>query len=116
MKAANPRNARETLLKNKEDWKTALAVDQYWHDDNCICDLCNKEIKSRHMIDGLVRGTTYEFACMCAACHQAKGSGFGEGKGQLYTRLTNGQFLQTYGFTSYQLDEINEGNDDDDLW
>jgi mono/diheme cytochrome c family protein len=53
---------------------------------------------------------------MCAACHQAKGSGFGEGKGQLYTRLTNGQFLQTYGFTSYQLDEIIEGNDDDDLW
>jgi hypothetical protein len=39
MKAVNPRNARERLLKKKEDWKTALAVDQYWQSDNCICDL-----------------------------------------------------------------------------
>ncbi|GDX48172.1 MAG: hypothetical protein KJS45_09795 [Bacteroidetes bacterium] len=115
-KAIRPRNSRERQLKNKEDWNTATAIEQYWHDTNCICDLCNSEITGRHMIDGLVYGTMYEFACMCATCHHAKGSGFGEGKGQLYTRLNDGQFILTYGFTSYQLEEIGDDNDDDDLW
>ncbi len=37
-KAIRPRNSRERQLKNKEDWNTATAIEQYWHDTNCICD------------------------------------------------------------------------------
>lgn len=81
----------------------------YWHENNARCDLCQMPIRDRHMIDGLVK-ETYEVACMCALCHQSKGSGFGVGEWQLYTRLTNFRFIQTLGFTPDQL-----GEDGDDV-
>ena len=116
MNAVDPKNAREKQLVKKENWKVAKFIDQYWHESKSKCDFCKKSILGRHLIDGLVKGTPFEFACMCPTCHQARGSGFGEGKGQLYTRLTNGQFLQTFGFSSDELAEFkeNEGFDDED--
>ena len=114
MTAIEPKNAREKQLVKKENWKIATEIEQYWHESKTTCDFCKKVITGRHMIDGLVKGTPFEFACMCATCHQARGSGFGEGKGQLYTRLTNGSFLMTFGFTPDQLEEFNDSYDEDD--
>jgi hypothetical protein len=50
------------------------------------------------MIDGKLRNS-FEFGLMCASCHNKVGVGFGEGKGQLYTHLTNGQWIMTFGFS-----------------
>jgi hypothetical protein len=46
---------------------------------------------------------------MCPKCHQSGGSGFGDGKGQLYTKMEKGKWLMTYGFPEDQED------DDDDF-
>ena len=54
--------------------------------------------------------TYTEFALMCPKCHQAKGSGFGDGKGQLYTKIEQCKWLMTYGFPK---DEEDEDEDDD---
>ena len=59
------------------------------------------------MIDG-IRSNFFEFALMCPKCHKNYGDGFGEGKGQLYTKLTNRSWLLTYGFTESQKMEADE--------
>ena len=106
-----PQNAIEKRLLKKENWKTATLVECYWHENECSCDFCKSKITGRHLIDGKVRDS-YEFGLMCPQCHSAKGEGFGEGKGQLYTRTKNNKWLLTLGFTSEQLQEF---NDDDDF-
>jgi len=97
-----PQDAFEKRLMKKENWKLANKVECYWHENECSCDLCKKKITGRHLIDGKV-GDSFEFALMCPSCHSTKGNGFGEGKGQLFTRTKDKKWLLTFGFTSDQL-------------
>lgn len=112
MQATEPKNATEKRLMKKENWKLADIVDAYWMEEECRCDICHNKISGRHMIDGK-RSGILEFALMCAQCHSSYGEGFGEGKGQLYTHLVSGKWLQTFGFTEYQLAEAQEDDRDD---
>jgi hypothetical protein len=103
----------EIRLMKKEKWKLAEAIQCYWHEDDCYCDFCKAKITGRHLIDGKVRGS-FEFGLMCPKCHSAKGEGFGEGKGQLFTRTNNQGWILTFGFTSDQLMEIEDEEEDED--
>lgn len=105
MNPVKPTNNREKLYKRKENWEAAEAVDNYWLSGANTCEFCEQPF-GRHMIDGLVKGMGLRFALMCAPCHSFRGSGFGEGKGQLYTRLDDGRFIQTFGFTPVQLEMV----------
>jgi hypothetical protein len=107
MKAKEPKDSSEKSLMKKENWKLAEAIDCNWHEEDCTCDICHQRITGRHMIDG-IRSNFFEFALMCPKCHKNYGDGFGEGKGQLYTKLTNGSWLLTYGFTESQKMEADE--------
>ncbi len=100
-----PTSSIEERLMKKENWKLAREFELYWSEDDCVCDICNAKISGRHMIDGIVYNS-FEFALMCPFCHYTKGDGFGEGKGQLYTKTNDNQWLLTYGFPS------NDNNED----
>ena len=115
MEAIKPQGELEKRLIKKENWKLANDINSYWHEDSCKCDICKSTIGGRHMIDGKL-ANSFEFALMCPRCHKERGSGFGEGKGQLYTKLINLKWLLTFGFTDHQLgkdDEMGFGNEDD---
>jgi hypothetical protein len=112
MEAIQPKGAVETQLMKKENWSLATRVDCYWHEDQCKCDVCKARISGRHMIDGVLSGT-FQFALMCPSCHKSKGDGLGDGKGQLYSKLKSGKWLQTSGFTEYQLDDEDDMKDDE---
>lgn len=113
MRAIKPKNPTEERLMKKEDWRRAATIDNYWFENNCTCDFCHNTITGRHMIDGAV-GDGFQFALMCPNCHKIRGNGFGAGKGQLYTKLLDGQWLQTFGFTQDQLEMCEEEVDEDD--
>ncbi|MEI8048514.1 MAG: hypothetical protein WCI92_14115 [Bacteroidota bacterium] len=98
MEAKAPTNKIEISLVTKENWEKAQEVRCFWWDDNCKCDICKKQLSGRHMIDGKLRNS-FEFGLMCASCHNTVGDGFGEGKGQLYTHLIDGQWIMTFGFS-----------------
>lgn len=108
MAAKEPQNAIEKKLMAQENFEVATKLGRYWHEDKTTCDICKVKITGRHMIDGKLHGVA-EFALMCPKCHQAKGSGFGDGKGQLYTKIEQGKWLMTYGFPE---DEEDEEDDD----
>ena len=110
MEAIEPKNALEKRLAKKEKWEIATSVNCYWFEDDCICNLCDCKIIGRHMIDGIL-SNSYEFALMCPDCHRRKGNGFGVGKGQLYTKLKNGKWLQTLGFLDEQIKEVEDNFD-----
>jgi hypothetical protein len=113
MNARKPQNPAEERLMKKEDWQRATIIDSYWCEEDCTCDFCRRKITGRHMIDGVV-GDSFQFALMCPQCHKVRGNGFGSGKGQLYTKLSDGQWLQTFGFTQDQLEMCEEEADEDD--
>jgi hypothetical protein len=107
MQAKEPKDALEKRLMKKENWKLATKVDCYWQQDVCYCDFCKKQITGRHLIDGVL-SDSYDFALMCPKCHKDRGDGFGEGKGQLYTRTRSGKWLLSFGFISDQIMEFQE--------
>ncbi len=104
MAAKEPQNAIEKKLMAQENFEVATKLGRYWHEDKTTCDICKIKITGRHMIDGKLHGVA-EFALMCPKCHQAKGSGFGDGKGQLYTKIEQGKWLMTYGFPKDEEDD-----------
>jgi hypothetical protein len=108
MNAKEPQNAMEKKLMAQENFEVAAKKERYWHEDTTNCDICKTRISGRHMIDGK-RSGSFEFALMCPKCHQSGGSGFGDGKGQLYTKMEKGKWLMTYVFPEDQED------DDDDF-
>lgn len=113
MEAKEPKDALERRLIKKENWKIAKSVNCNWQEDNCNCDICKTKITGRHMVDGKL-SDSFEFGLMCAQCHNKKGNGFGEGKGQLFTKLLNGKWLMTLGFTDDQMMDSEDNLDEDD--
>lgn len=107
-----PIGIRGLYLMKKENWTMAHRVECYWFEDECSCDICGKRIIERHMIDGKRAGSS-EFALMCAWCHKKEGGLFGDGLGQLYTRMNSNRWLLTFGFTDDQLAEFGDDDDDD---
>jgi hypothetical protein len=59
----------------------------------------------RFVIDGMVgqKNSSGGWAYMCATCFTSHGAGIGWGKGQLYERTPDNEWLQVAGFES--LDE-----------
>ena len=104
----------EKQLMKKENWTLARSILCHWHESECRCDVCKRKITGRHMIDGL-RSDAFEFASMCPRCHKSEGSGFGEGQGQLYSRTNDKWWILTHGFTSDQLMELEDEDDDNDF-
>ena len=105
----NPLNALEEQLMTIEDLETADKLKSHrFSMGESDCDICNTQIAGRHLIDGLLRNTNNMWATMCPQCYSVKGSGFGEGKGQLYSKTDEGKWLMTSGFTAYHLSEIEE--------
>lgn len=96
----------EKYLRTKEDLILANKIKCYWISFNNVkeffCDICESKITGRHFIDGKL-ANSMEWGLMCPKCHLMEGSGFGEGKGQLYTRTEDDRWLLTYGFTSDQI-------------
>lgn len=96
----------EKHLITKEDLVLANKIKCYWISYNNVnefsCDICEFKITGLHFIDGLLVNSM-EWGLMCPKCHLIEGSGFGEGKGQLYTRTEDDRWLLTYGFTSDQI-------------
>ena len=75
MNAREPKTTKEKTLMKKENWDLASHVENYWHEESCRCDYCQKPIGGRHMIDGKQSGS-FEFGLMCPSCHSSRGDGF----------------------------------------
>jgi hypothetical protein len=117
MKAKDPQGVIENDLTSLENWEVAAKANSYWHENETTCDVCLSKLTGRHMIDGKLAGLL-EFALMCPKCHQLNGGEFGEGKGQLYTKVESGKWLMTFGFIKNQLlkkDKTNEKQDTIDI-
>lgn len=64
------------------------------------CDFCKRPAEQMGLfVDGVVRGG-FQWANMCANCFHSKGTGIGEGKGQLYAKQRNGTWRLVGGFES----------------
>jgi hypothetical protein len=115
----SPNNAIEEHLMTVEELSLAMRINCYWDETSVakdyFCDLCNSKIIGRHLIDSKLCDSN-TWALMCPTCHTLKGSGFGEGKGQLYTRTVDNKWLLTQGFTLYQLMSDLVGEREDDEW
>jgi len=65
------------------------------------CDICGGSLKGqRFVIDGMVgqKNSSGAWAYMCATCFASHGAGIGWGKGQLYERTPDNEWLQVAGF------------------
>jgi hypothetical protein len=99
MEAIKPTSKIEFKLMLKEDWHKAKQELMFWKENFVVCDTCDKRIRGRHFIHGLLEKNV-EFFIMCPKCHIDYGNGLGEGKGSLYTRLYSGKWVLSYGFKS----------------
>jgi hypothetical protein len=107
-----PVNEIEEQLMTMEDLEIAAKVKCYLNSlGNKVdyqCDLCESKIVGRHLIDGKLRYSDM-WAIMCPTCFSTKGSWFGIGVGQLYSKTDKDKWLLTCGFTADQLSD----NEDD---
>lgn len=96
-------------LEQFVDLKKANVNPQYNLDDPQSCDLCGKSFSSEiFLIDGEVRNTEKiplpngesmgQWAYMCAKCFKLNGVGIKWGKGQLYKRVSDDEWLLVSGF------------------
>ncbi|MCX5812542.1 MAG: hypothetical protein NT178_08360 [Proteobacteria bacterium] len=96
--AAEPFSAAEQALAALSDMKQAKMHGEHHPDPPESCDECGCQLDENHFfVDGRLRGELM-WANMCPECFAEKGEGIGWGKGQLYMKQTNGDWLMTGGF------------------
>ena len=62
------------------------------------CDICETPIaQSRFFIDASLKENPMMWGCLCTQCFEEEGSGLGIGKGQLYEKQDNGDWLLVAG-------------------
>ena len=66
----------------------------YWASPVSKCDLCHVDI-AQVFIDG--KTDKGPWGCMCILCHALHGYGLGMGRGQKYSRQSDGKWLKTEG-------------------
>ncbi len=104
-----PQNKIEEKLLQIENLLLANQVQSYrFAIGESQCDICDKEIVGRHLFDALLPNTNNTWATMCSSCAFKKGTRLGEGKGQLYSKNSEGRWLLTAGFTAYDLESVHQ--------
>lgn len=94
-----PQNPAEAKLLPLEQLQEGLAQDEIYFNAPEQCDVCKTTLTDkRFMVDGNFKPGGCLWGCMCAKCFLKVGEGIGWGKGQLYTKLENGEWLMTAGF------------------
>jgi len=94
-----PQNPAETKLLPLEQFQEGLAQNEIYFNAPEQCDVCKTTLTGkRFMVDGNFEPGGCLWGCMCAKCFLKVGEGIGWGKGQLYTKLKNGEWLMTAGF------------------
>jgi hypothetical protein len=96
-----PESKMDEWEEELEQYEDALALKKK-REIHCsppaACDLCKQDLKAkRYFVDGALRGSA-SWANMCAKCFRAHGDEIGWGKGQLYLKQKNGDWLQVAGF------------------
>ncbi|MEW6690575.1 MAG: hypothetical protein AB1452_15975 [Pseudomonadota bacterium] len=63
------------------------------------CDLCNRSFEGQtYMIDCQIEGQGGAWGNVCSVCYEKAGAGIAWGKGQLYKRRADGEWLLVAGF------------------
>lgn len=88
----------ERRLMTIADVEEGLRQEQYYLNPSDNCGLCDSSLEERHLfVDGCLRGQLI-WSIMCAECFSRNGEGIGWGKGQLYQRQADGDWLMIAGF------------------
>jgi len=91
-----PRGETLASLSNIREGRLRGIVHAYPPDN---CDFCKGDLNhSNFFVDGAMNGKMM-WANMCERCYFVHGSGIGWGKGQLYAKQPNGDWLMTGGAT-----------------
>ena len=62
------------------------------------CDICETPLaQSGFFIDGSLKEDAMMWGCLCPQCFEKEGSGLGRGKGQLYEKQDNDDWLLVAG-------------------
>jgi hypothetical protein len=89
----------EKALFTKADLEKAASVGQTYSNPPDCCDQCNHSLDdSTLFVDGRLKGD-FMWAIMCPSCFKRQGEGIAWGKGQLYQKQDNGDWLLVAGFS-----------------
>ncbi len=90
--------AAENALASQVNLARGTALGTHYMNSPDECDTCGRDLhRVTLMVDG-ARRDTGEWACMCAVCFAALGSGIRWGRGQLYQRDASDGWLLVGGF------------------